>query len=350
MTHNCIDWEATPLRFLTISYGNKKVATQKGPASKVREFKALQSFVHRKFSIKDRPLSSVRFRTTCNLSCTTFEDHSAFEVDEEAWEEEGLRDLVCCLEVWLCDSEEVLPGPSSGVDGELGEEALKPEEESEDTQVHEQVRVSGEREDIEGESNGDVAEDKDSVEDEAEVEQEEEEQEEEKQEEEEKEREEESALRTRPSGRRQRVVVSDDEDSLKEFDRDLAADLQQKNKAAEVVDGPQPSAPIAKNRAGSTSAIHAQDIQRTPESIDIERPVKKEKEPPLAHRVRQSSPVESSHEGRAPSGAASGRPIKQEPIIAARSASQSQATHATQDCTLFATIRDIFAMITHEHT
>ncbi|KAG0701190.1 hypothetical protein DFH29DRAFT_579713 [Suillus ampliporus] len=153
MTHNCIDWEATPLRFLTMSYGNKKVVTRKGPASKVREFKALQSFVHRKFSIKERPLSSLHFRTTCNLSCTSFEDHSAFEVDEEAWEEEGLRDLICYLEVY--DSEEVMPGPgssSSDDDGESGEEALQPEEETEDAQVQEKVRVSDEREDVEGES------------------------------------------------------------------------------------------------------------------------------------------------------------------------------------------------------
>ncbi|KAG0693016.1 hypothetical protein DFH29DRAFT_438487 [Suillus ampliporus] len=220
-----------------------------------------------------------------------------------------------------------MPGPgssSSDDDGESGEEALQPEEETEDAQVQEKVRVSDEREDVEGES-GDVAEDEVNVEEEVKEEVKEEERKED--EEDKEEEEEESALRPRPSGRRRWIVASDDDDRPKALDRGsrLAADLQQRPRAP-VVDDPQPSAPNTKKRA---SAIHAQDMPHVP---DTERAIKKEKENPLAHRVRWSSAAESSHEGRAPSGASKplGQPVKQEPISAGRAASQPQATQGSE--------------------
>ncbi|KAG2158577.1 uncharacterized protein EDB93DRAFT_553864 [Suillus bovinus] len=168
-----------PLRFLTISYGNKRVVTQKGPTSKAHH-----------------PLSSLRFRTTCNFSFVPCEDDSALEVDEEAWEEEGLVDLVCCLEVYL---EEVMPGPLSG------EEASQPVEGHEDAQVHQQVRGSDERQGGEGEcsdiaeANDNVEEDEARDEDEMEGEQDkEQEKEEDREGNEQSEESEESTVRTRP--------------------------------------------------------------------------------------------------------------------------------------------------------
>ncbi|KAG1818190.1 uncharacterized protein BJ212DRAFT_1349386 [Suillus subaureus] len=309
MTHNCINWDAIPLRFLMISYANKKMLTRKGPASKVREFKSLQSFAHRKFAIGDRPPSSLRFRTTCNLSSMPCKDDSAFEVDEEAWEEEGLMDLVCCLEVYL---EEVIPGPS-------GEETLQlVEEEHEDARTHKQARDSDEQENRGGE-HSDIAEVNKNVEeveaqdeDEAEKGQDKEEQEEEEEEQEEDEQteeREESTVWTRPFGRRRRVIVSDEEDGPKALDRSsrLAADLQQIQKAP-VVGDPQPLAPSAQNR---TIAGRTQNMPHVP---DIEQPIKKENETPPAYRVRVSSVAGSSQEGRSLFGVHEppGRPIKQE--------------------------------------
>ncbi|KAG2121728.1 hypothetical protein DEU56DRAFT_92311 [Suillus clintonianus] len=344
MIHNCVDWDTIPLRFLTISYGNKRVVTRKGPTSKVREFKSLQSFARRKFSIQDRPFSSLRFRTTCNLSLSPlsyFKDDSAFEVDEEAWEEEGLMDLVCCLEVY---SEEVMPGPSSrsaGVDGESGQDSLQPEEEHGDAQVHKQDRDFGEREEGEGKCRySDVTEDRDNVEAQSEQEQEKEaEQEGEEQDltgekelteetEQTEEEEVESALRTKHSGRRRRVIVSDDEDSPKALDHSsmLAEDLQQKH-ISPVVDDPQPSPPTAKSR---TSAVRAQEIPHVPEYIDAERPIKKEKEIPLVHRVRVSSVAGSSQGGRLGAPIRAGRPIKRGPVSAGRSASRPEATQESE--------------------
>ncbi|KAG2098411.1 uncharacterized protein F5147DRAFT_777655 [Suillus discolor] len=305
MVHNCIDWSVIPLRFLTISYGNKKVATPKGPASKVREFKSLQSFAHRKFCIRDHPLSSLRFRTTCNLSTTRFQDDSTFEVDTEAWEEDGLVDLVCCLEVYL---EEVMPDPLSA------EEATQPvEEEHEDTRVHEQVRDPDERE-VEEVEHSDIADVNDNVEedkaqDEDEAEKEQENKEEDQEENEKTDEFEESTVRTRPSHRRRWFVASDDEDSSKALDRSsrLTADLQQTEKAA-VIGDPHPST-----------------RQHVP---DTERPIKKEKEIPPAHRVRVSSVAGSSQEG--PALFRAHKPldqrVKQEPNSAGRLESQPQAT------------------------
>jgi hypothetical protein len=184
------------------------------------------------------------------------EEDLAFEVDEEAWEEEGLMDLVCCLEVYL---EEAMPGPS-------GKEALQPvEEEPKDAQVHEHARDSDERKEGEGEFS-DVAEVSDNVgedgahEEEAEKGQDKEEQEEE--EEEQTEEEEKSTVRARPFGRRRRAIVSDDDDSPRAFDRDsrLAADLQQIQKDP-VIDDSQPSAPSAKNRV---IAVCAQNVLHVP--------------------------------------------------------------------------------------
>ncbi|KAG2158696.1 uncharacterized protein EDB93DRAFT_1119872 [Suillus bovinus] len=325
MIHNCIDWDAIPLRFLTISYGDKRVVTQKGPTSKVREFKSLQSFAHRKFCLQDHPLSSLRFRTTCNLSFAPCEDDSAFEVDKEAWEEEGLVDLVCCLEVYL---EEVMPGPLSG------EEASQPVEEGhENARVHQQVRDSDERQGGEGEysgiaeANDNVVEDEARDEDEMEREQDKEEQEKEeegREENEQTEESEESNVRTRPYRRRRRVIASDDEDSPKAVDRNprLAADLQQTQNAA-VIGDTQPSAPSAKDPA---IAIHLQDMSHVPEW-----PIKKEKETSPAH-VRVSSVAGSSQEGRAPLGTRKplGQPVKQEQQLAGRLESQPQATQVTQ--------------------
>ncbi|KAG2037931.1 hypothetical protein BDR03DRAFT_955916 [Suillus americanus] len=330
MTHNCIDWDAVPLRFLTISYASKKVVTQKGPASKVRDFKSLRSFAHRKFAIQGRPLSSLRFRTTCNLSFMPCKDDSAFEVDEEAWEEEGLMDLVCCLEVYL---EAVMPGPS-------GEEALQlVEEEHEDARVRKRARDTDEWEDTEEECSdiakvNNNAEEDGAQEKEAEEEKgqdtEKQEKKEEEQEESEHTEEEEITVRTRPSGRRRRVIMSDDEDSSKAIDRNsrLAADLQQIQKDP-VVGDPQPSAPSVKNR---TTAVRVQNMPHVP---DAQRPIKKEKETPPAHRVRVSSVAGSSQEGRTPFGAHEplGQPIKQEPnsSSAGRTVSQPQTIQATQE-------------------
>lgn len=327
MTHNCIDWDAIPLRFLTISCGNKKVVTRKGATSKVREFKSLQSFAHRKFSIQDRQPSSLCFRTTCNLSLTPCEDNSGFEVDKEAWEEEGLVDLVCCLEVYL---EDVVPGPLPG------EDALQPvEEDHEYTWVDEKVQDSDEREDGEG-GRRNVAEVKDNVEeheahDETENEQEEKEEEQDEiGEKEQTDEKEEITVRTRPSRRRRQVIVSDDEDSPISLDHisRLATDLQQTQKAA-VVDGSQPLAPGARNR---TIAARAQDMPRVP---DTEQPIKKEQVIPSAHRVRVSSIVGSSQEGRAPFGTHKplGQHVKQEPnsSSAGQMAHQPQANQTTQE-------------------
>lgn len=324
MTHNCIDWDAIPVRFLMISYANKKVVTRKGPSSKVRKFKSLQNFARRKFSIQDHPLSSLRFRTTCNLGFMPCEEDLAFEVDEEAWEEEGLVDLVCCLEVYL---EEAMPGPSR-------KEALQlVEKEPKDAQVHEQLRDFDERNGGEGECS-DLAEVSDNVgedgaqeEEEAEEGQDKEEQEEE---EEEQTEEEKSTVQTRPFGRRRRAIVSDDEDSPRVFNRDsrLAADLRQIQKDP-VIDDFQPSAPSTKNRV---IAVRAQDVLHVPET---ERPIKKEKETPPAYRSRVSSVAGSSQEGRAPYGVHKplGKPIKQEPISSSvgRTVSQPQATQASQE-------------------
>lgn len=326
MVHNCIDWSVIPVRFLTISYGHKKVATRKGPASKVREFKSLQSFAHRKFDIRDHPPSSLRFRTTCNLSITHFQDDSTFEVDNEAWEEEGLVDLVCCLEVYL---EDVMPGPPSA------EVATQPvEEEHEDTQVHEQVRDSDEREGEEGEhsdiadTNDNVEEDEAQDEDEAEKEEQEQENKEEDQEEDEKTDEfEESTVRTRPSRRRRWFVASDDEDSSKALDRNsrLTADLPQTEEAA-VIGDPQHSVPSAENQLITARA------QDTPHVPDTERPIKKEKEIPPAHRVRVSSIAGSSQEG--PALFRAHKPldqrVKQEPNSTGRLESQPQATQESE--------------------
>lgn len=244
-------------------------------------------------------------------------------------------DLVCCLEVY---SEEVIPGQS-------GKEAFQPvEEEPEDAQVHEQVRDSNEREDGEGECS-DVAEVKSNVEeDEAQNDAEEGQQEKEEQEgkgkgkEEEQEEtgeneqteEEESIVRTRPSGRRRRVIVSDGEDSPKAIDRSsrLVADLQQTQNTL-IVDDPQPSAPSAKNRV---IAVRTQDVPHVP---DTERPIKKEKETPPAYRARVSPVAGSSQEGQAPFGAHKplGQHVKQEPnsSSAGQMAYQPQATQATQE-------------------
>lgn len=328
MVHNCIDWNVIPVRFLTISHGNKKVATRKGPASKVHEFKSLQSFAHRKFDIRDHPPSSLRFRTTCNLSTTHFQDDSTFEVDNEAWEEEGLVDLVCCLEVYL---EEVMPGPPSG------EEATQPvEEEHEDTHVHEQVRDSDELEGGEGEhsdiadTNDNVEEDEAQDEDEAEKEEQEQENKGEDQEEDEKTDEfEESTVRTRPSRRRRWFVASDDEDSSKALDRSsrLTADLQQTETLAAVIGDPHPSIPSTKDQLITPRA------QDTPHVSDTEQPMRKEKEIPPAHRARVSSVAGSSQEG--PALFRAHKPldqhVKQEPISAGRLESQPQAIQATQE-------------------
>ncbi|KAG2158613.1 uncharacterized protein EDB93DRAFT_1119377 [Suillus bovinus] len=314
-----------PLRFLTISYGNKRVVTQKGPTSKVREFKSLQSFAHCKFCLQVHPLSSLRFRTTCNLSFAPCEDDSAFEVDKEAWEEEGLVDLVCCLEVYL---EEVMPGPLSG------EEASQPVEEGhEDARVHQQVRGSDERQGREGEcsdipeANDNVEEDEARDDDEMEREQDKEEQEKEEEDREENEQteeSEESTVRTGPYCRRRGVIASDDEDSPKAVDRNsrLAADLQQTHNAA-VIGDTQPSTPNAKNQA---IAVRAQDM-----SPDTEWLIKKEKETSPAH-VRVSSVTGSSQEGRTPLGTHKplDQPVKQEPRSAGRLESQPQATQVTQ--------------------
>ena len=220
---------------------------------------ALQDFAHRTFSIRslNRPPSSLRFRTPCNLGCAPVENGSFFEVDEEAWEEEGLRDLVGCLEVSLCEYEEVVPGlqdelPSrvesaqlSYVDGESGAVTSQPEDKPEDAQTHEQeVRVSDDgRKEGEGECSGAMAEEhdtseapediharriidkmieKDALSDTS--------------------SEEEGALRTR----RRRVVWSDEEDTQTPNQK-LVKDSRRKRNALVVDDPPQPSAPIAKN-------------------------------------------------------------------------------------------------------
>jgi hypothetical protein len=219
-------------------------------------------------------------------------------------------DLVCCLEVY---SEDVVPGSL------LGEEASQPvEEDPEYTWVHEKVRDSDEREDGEG-GCSDVAKIKDNVEedeahDEMEQEQEEKEQEHDEIRENEQMDEEDIIVQTKPSRRRRQVIVSDGEDSSSALDCNsgLVADLQQTQKAV-VVDDPQPLAPGARNQ---TIDIRAQDMPHVPgESlssaalvcattiyIDIEKPTKKEKETPPAHRVRASSVAGSSQEGRAPFG------------------------------------------------
>ncbi|KAG1788304.1 uncharacterized protein HD556DRAFT_861826 [Suillus plorans] len=290
MVHNCIDWSVIPLRFLTISYGNKKVATRWGPASKVREFKSLQSFAHRKFDIRDHPSSSLRFRTTCNLSTTRFQDDSTFEVDTEAWEEEGLVDLVCCLEVYL---EEVMPGPQSG------EEATQPvEEEHEDTRVHEQVRDPDEREGEEGE-HSDIADTNDNVEEDEAQDEDEDEGEKEEQEQENKE------------------ADQEENEKTDEFEEKKAA----------VVSDPQHSVPNAENQLITARA------QDTPHVPDTERPIRKEKEVPPAYRVRVSSVAGSSQEG--PALFRAHKPldqrVKQEPNSAGRLESQPQATQATQE-------------------
>ncbi|KAG1719753.1 hypothetical protein EDB19DRAFT_628000 [Suillus lakei] len=294
--------------------------------------------------MQDHPLSSLRFRTTCNLSFAPCQADSAFEVDEEAWEEEGLMDLVCCLELY---SKEVLPGPfsrSSDVDGESGQDSLQPEEELEDVQAHEQVRVSDEREDGDGECS-DAAEDKENVEGEAEDEDEAQKEEQREEQEKKEEEQEESALRTKPSARRRWVIVSDDEDSPKALVRDsrLAADLQQTQKAP-IVDDPQTLVLNAKNR---DSDVRVREMPHV--HVDAERPIKKEKEILLAHRVQVSLVTGSSQEGQAPFRARTplgntspslssdilhdgivGQPVKQEPISAGRTASQPQATQESE--------------------
>jgi len=261
---------------------------------------ALQSFAHHKFSIQGCPPASLRFRTTCNLGCTPVEGDSAFEVNEEAWEEEGLRDLVGCLEVRLHD--EVIPGPvnnaeppprvpsaqPSHLNGELGEATLQPDEEPEDVQVDERSRDSDEQEEAE-----DATEEKDCVEEEESV----------------------LRLRTRSSGRYRRVVASEDEDRPETPHLKLPVDSPQKHKVP-LVDDPQPSVPSAKDRAGALPASEISDVSGESlspiakaavsfgvECIDAaQRQVKEEKEEPLTHRVRRSSAAESSNEGRAHSG------------------------------------------------
>lgn len=301
MSHECIDWEVTPPRpktpFITISYGNKKLVTRRSAGSKIREFKArfnllscvfertknrfknsiqaLQDFAHCTFSIRNlnRPPSSLRFRTPCNLGCAPVENGSVFEVDEEAWEEEGLRDLVGCLEVSLCEYEAVVPGlqdelPSrvesaqlSHVDGESGAETSQPEDKPEDAQAHEQdARVSDyERKEAEGECSGAMAGERDTgvvledihargIVDEVKG----------------KDilsdtgSEEESALRAWPSGRGRRVVRSDEEDI--QTPKKLVIDSRRKRNALVVDDPPQPSAPIANNEP---RALHPADLQLT---------------------------------------------------------------------------------------
>lgn len=138
--------------------GHSPCQRQLKPASCIYRYPnidAKQMSLCLRWFVQDRPLSSLRFRTTCNLSLSPlsyFKDDSAFEVDEEAWEEEGLVDLVFCLEVY---PEEVMPSPSSrpsGVDGESGQDSLQPEEEHVYAQVHKRDRDFDEQEDGEGES------------------------------------------------------------------------------------------------------------------------------------------------------------------------------------------------------
>ncbi|KAG2121734.1 hypothetical protein DEU56DRAFT_927190, partial [Suillus clintonianus] len=209
---NCVDRDTIPLRFLTISYGNKKVVTRKS---------------HSKFA-SSNPSNLLRV------------------VDEEAWEEEGLVDLVCCLEVY---SEEVIPGPSSrpsGVNGDLKRnvgmlrfiskiEILmneKRERENADAVMQQKTRTMSKR----------------------------------------------RQSRNRIKKRSRRGGAGADSSML-------AEDLQLKH-ISPVVDDPQPSPPTAKSRA---SAVRAQDmLHHVPEYIDTERPIKKEKEIPLVHRVRMS--------------------------------------------------------------
>ncbi|KAG1882437.1 hypothetical protein F4604DRAFT_425498 [Suillus subluteus] len=141
--------------------------------------------------------------------------------------------------------------------------------------------------------------------------------------------------------------MSDDEDSPKVIDRNsrLAAELQQIQKAPVVCD-PQPSALSTKNR---TTAVRAQNMPHVP---DTERPIKREKETP-AHRVRVSSVAGSSQEGRAPfeTHEPLGQPIKQEPnsSSAGRTASQPQATQATQESELAPELAHTKIVISIQH-
>jgi hypothetical protein len=210
---------------------------------------ALETFAQRTFSIQGSPPSLLRFRTTCNLGCAPVDCDSVFEVSEEAWEEEGLRELVGCLEVSLCKDEDgkVIPGPVenpdeppsraespqlSYVDGESGAELSQHEHEPEDADVDERVRVSDERQELKGEisnaENHDAGAapeeirareildgEKDSTSDiNSET------------------KEEQIALRARPSGRARRRVIASDEEDGETSDRNLATD-------------PRPSASIA---------------------------------------------------------------------------------------------------------
>ncbi|KAG2050941.1 hypothetical protein BDR06DRAFT_625524 [Suillus hirtellus] len=99
-----------------------------------------------------------------------------------------------------------------------------------------------------------------------------------------------------------------------------------KTEKATVVGDPQHSVSSAENQLITARA------QDTPHIPDTERPMKKEKETPLAYRVRVPSVAGSSQEG--PALFRAHKPldqhIKQEPISAGRLESQPQATQESE--------------------
>ncbi|OAX33309.1 hypothetical protein K503DRAFT_532880 [Rhizopogon vinicolor AM-OR11-026] len=326
MSHECINWEVVPPHaktpFIRISYRGTKVVTRRGAGSKVREFKALQAFAHNTFSIQGRPVSSLRFQTTCNLCCAPIKSDSVFEVDENAWEEEGLRDLVGCLEVSLPVGEyeevQAVPVPAdeppsrvespqlSYLDGEPGAETSKDEDEPKDDRVH---VVPEEREEEEGPGERSDVVDDDAMRQAIRSEIEEGEKE---------------NFRISSLFRRGRRVVGSDKEDGETPNHELAIHLRLKRNAQDV------DAPIAENKPG---ALHPVDLLLTSE-FDADRVIKKikiEKEEPLAHRqrVHRSSTTEISNDSRVSARAPQSidQPVKQEPVSAAprRTVSQPQA-------------------------
>ncbi|KAG2158581.1 uncharacterized protein EDB93DRAFT_1100249 [Suillus bovinus] len=93
------------------------------------------------------------------MSC---EDNSALEVDKEAWEEEGLADLVCCLEVYL---EEVVPGGEGecSVIAEANDNVEEDEAQDKDEMEGEQDKEEQEKEEEDREENEQMEESEEST-------------------------------------------------------------------------------------------------------------------------------------------------------------------------------------------